>query len=224
MAYFTPDFLIFFQELAANNHKDWFHANKKRYETAVKQPFEAFVGDFIEKVRPHFDVLEVTAKQSIFRINKDIRFSKDKSPYKLNRSAAIAPGGRKDFVTPGVYLDFGPESTKLYGGFYKLDKQQLHNVRSYIIENNEEFRSILKSKGYKSSFNGLLHGEKNKIVPKVFKEAAQNEPYIFNKAFYYYNKTEPETILQEDLLEVMFQHFQNGKRMRDFLTKAIKGS
>ena len=81
MTYFTKDFLDFFKELAANNHKDWFHANKKRYEASVKDPFKVFVQDMIDRAAAKDDRFAGEAKNAIFRINRDIRFSKDKSPY-----------------------------------------------------------------------------------------------------------------------------------------------
>ena len=99
--YFSPDFLQFFKELAANNHKEWFDENRKRYETVVKKPFEVFVQHAIDemaKLDPRLS--ELDPKKCIFRINRDIRFSKDKAPYKLNRSAAISVGGRNDMIEP----------------------------------------------------------------------------------------------------------------------------
>ena len=92
MAFFTPDFLQFFIELAPNNNKDWFDINRKRYENSVKEPFKKFVQQLIgelAKSNPAFESLE--AKDCIFRINRDVRFSKDKIPYKMMVSAVIAP-------------------------------------------------------------------------------------------------------------------------------------
>lgn len=95
MAHFTQDYLDFFKELAANNNKDWFHGNKKRYEASVKKPFEEFVQDIINRTSELDDRFAGEAKKAVFRIYRDVRFSKDKTPYKLNCSAIIAPGGKK---------------------------------------------------------------------------------------------------------------------------------
>ena len=84
MGYFSPDYLDFFIELAANNHKDWFDLNRKRYEASVKKPFAQFTQALIDRIavtNPSFQ--HVLAKDCIFRINRDIRFSADKTPYKL---------------------------------------------------------------------------------------------------------------------------------------------
>lgn len=102
MQYFTKDFLDFFKELSANNHKDWFHENKKRYESSVKKPFAAFLNDFFEEIRKHDTEFKVEAKDCIARINRDIRFAKDKTPYNTHYTAFASRGGKKT----RTYLEF----------------------------------------------------------------------------------------------------------------------
>ncbi|HNR54889.1 MAG TPA: DUF2461 family protein, partial [Flavobacteriales bacterium] len=86
MAWFTNDFNDFFKDLAKNNNKEWFDANRKRYEASVKEPFTAFVAEAIKRIGKHDKAVRIEPKEAIFRINRDIRFSKDKTPYKLNAS------------------------------------------------------------------------------------------------------------------------------------------
>ena len=96
MQYFIPDFIEFFKELAANNNKDWFDINRKRYTDVIKEPFKKFVLDLIVEVgKVNPKIKDIEPKDCIFRINRDIRFSKDKTPYKMNVSALIAPGGKR---------------------------------------------------------------------------------------------------------------------------------
>ena len=90
MKYFSSDYLEFFKELAPNNNKDWFDKNRKRYIDSVKEPFKKFVTDLIQEISKVDDEVQIEAKDAIFRINRDIRFSKDKTPYKLNNSAIIS--------------------------------------------------------------------------------------------------------------------------------------
>ena len=85
--HFTPDFLNFFMELAPNNNKDWFDNNRDRYKKSVKEPFENFVEKLIKEMKKSEEIMDGRPSDFIFRINKDIRFSKDKSPYKLPRKA-----------------------------------------------------------------------------------------------------------------------------------------
>ena len=132
MSFFTADYLDFFKELAANNHKDWFDANRKRYEKSVKDPFKAFVQEMIDRVRAEDSSVQIEPKDAIFRVNRDIRFSKDKTPYKTQMSAIVSPGGKKDKTTPGIYMELGPENLKIYGGAHMLDKEQLLAIRETI--------------------------------------------------------------------------------------------
>ena len=126
MAFFTQDLLDFFIELAPNNNKDWFDENRKRYEKSVKEPFKDFVNHLIKKlteIDPAFS--EIEAKDCIFRINRDIRFSKEKQPYKLQVSAVVAPEGKKSKAINGVYFEISPEHLRIYGGVYEIEKDDL---------------------------------------------------------------------------------------------------
>ncbi len=124
MAFFDPDFIQFFKDLAPNNNKDWFDENRKRYETIVREPFKSFVDHMISelhKVNPKFT--DLTNKDCIFRINRDIRFSKDKTPYKMNVSALVAVGGKKNYMGEGVYFELGPEHVRVTVVCMKLTKK-----------------------------------------------------------------------------------------------------
>ena len=100
MSYFSEDFLRFFKELAGNNNKEWFDLNRKRYFKEVKDPFHHFIEDLIAAVQKEDSNVNIAPKDAIFRINRDVRFSKDKTPYKLQVSAIISKGGKKDKVSP----------------------------------------------------------------------------------------------------------------------------
>ena len=222
MAFFTQDYLDFFIELAPNNNKDWFDENRKRYHKSVKDPMKAFVDHLIEKgkaINPAWGELE--AKDCIFRINRDIRFSKDKTPYKLNRSAVLVEGGKKNHTTPGLYFEMGPEDLRVYGGVYKLEKEQLLEVREAIADNLDEFQKAYQDADFLATY-GEIRGDKNKIIPKHLKAAAEKEPLIFNKNWYYFAKFTPETILRDDLGEFILSKYQAAQKLNKFFTKHIK--
>lgn len=221
MAYFTDDFVQFFKELAANNNRDWFHANKKRYEGSVKKPFEAFIQDLIKKVQALEPDLKLEPKEAIFRINRDIRFSKDKTPYKLNVSAIVAKGGRKGMHSPGMYIELNPEEIRVYGGIYMPDKDLLYSVREQIINNMAEFDKAINDKDFKKVY-GTIQGEKNKIIPKEFKEAGEKQPLIYNKAFYYYTKLPVKLTTSPKLADEVMSAYGAAKPVREFLRKAVK--
>lgn len=221
MSYFSPDYLAFFKELAANNNKEWFDINRKRYETSVKKPFYAFV----EVLIAHFakeipDFKELKASDCVFRINRDIRFSSDKTPYKTFLSAVIAPQGKKSKSIHGVYFELSPEHVRVYGGIYEIDKDDLYAVREGIVNNLEEFKSLYSAKGFKTTFNEIL-GAKNKVLPKEFKVAAEQEPLLFNKQFYFYAQFDPELVEKAELLETIITCFKAGEPIELFFNKFI---
>ncbi len=222
MAFFQKDFLDFFIELAPNNNKDWFDLNRKRYENSVKEPFKKFVNHIISKlaeIDPTFKELE--AKDCIFRINRDIRFSKDKQPYKMQVSAIVSPLGKKSKAINGVYFELGPEHLRVYGGVYEIDKDDLLTVREGIAENIAEFQKMYSNPLFVQTF-GELKGEKNKIIPKELKLAGEKEPLIFNKQWYFYTQFEPETILFDNLDETILNCYKAGRPVEEFFNKLIK--
>lgn len=223
MQYFSEDFLDFFKDLAANNNRDWFHENKKRYENSVKEPFKSFVKDVIDRAAAMDDRFAIEAKDATFRINRDIRFSKDKSPYKLQMGAVVAPGGKKEGMgIPGMYLELGPEHFRFYSGVYQPSKEDLHRIREYISKHSKELDAIVTSEDFVNRF-GEVKGEKNKVLPKEFKATAEKQPLIFNKQFYFFSSLPPETILRDDFMDLIFEYFEASKPMRDYLTAALKG-
>jgi uncharacterized protein (TIGR02453 family) len=222
MAYFTNEFLRFLSELSANNDRDWFNANKKRYEDHVKKPFEAFVQHMIDEMQQLNRNILITPKDAIFRIYRDTRFSNDKTPYKTFVSAIVSSGGRTNKSTPGIYIQFSAEDARVYSGAYEPDKNELQNIRAGIASNLKEFNALINDKSFKSKF-GEIQGEKNKRIPKEFEEAAKQQPLIANKQFYYFAKFEPEIILDPKLPKIMMDHFKVALPLGNFLWEASKG-
>lgn len=221
MTYFKLDFNNFFKELAANNHKDWFDVNRKRYHENIKKPFEDFVEDLmieLQKDNPH---INGDPRKAVFRINRDIRFSKDKTPYKLNRSAFISRYGRKARGYPGLYIHFGPEKIVIGGGIYNPDKQELQTLREYIMNNREDFHEAVSDPIFLEVF-GNIRGEENKRLPsKELTEAAKEEPLIYKKQFFYSADFPPEIITDDLLLEFVVEKHRDAKPVVDFFEKAL---
>jgi len=220
MPYFNQDFLDFFKELAGNNNKDWFDVNRKRYEREVKVPFQKFIEHMISLVHKEDPKVNITYKESIFRINRDIRFSKDKTPYKTQVSGIISRGGKKDKVTPGIYIQLTPEHVRVYGGIFSCDKEQLYDIRSYILTHGNDFQKAYKNKTFVDKF-GEIRGERNKMIPKEFRELGEKEELIYNKQFYYFGQMEPEVVLDEKLPEMIMSYYRASEPVKDFLEKAL---
>ena len=224
MGYFSLDYLDFFIELAANNHKDWFDLNRKRYEASVKKPFAHFTQTVIDRIalaNPSFN--HVLAKDCIFRINRDIRFSADKTPYKLMCSAVVSPEGKKSTAINGIYFELTPEHVRVYGGVYEIDKENLLELREGIAANSAEFKRLISEAPF-SSFYGSIHGEKNKMLPAHLKSAAALEPLVFNKQFYFYATFPAELILKDELLDILVKAYEIGKPIESFFNQFIHRS
>lgn len=222
MKYFSEDFTKFFKGLSKNNHKEWFDQNRSTYENAIKKPFYNFVEEMILRVREDDPSVLITPKDAIFRINRDIRFSKDKTPYKTQVSAIVSPGGRKDHTTPGIYFEIGADNLRLYGGLYMLEKEQLYRVRSYIAANLKQFDKLINDKKFKKFYGGAIHGEKNKVIPKEFQEVAKKQPLLYNKGFYYFAKLDPKLITDPKLADKMMEGYHIAKPLKVFLSKALE--
>jgi uncharacterized protein (TIGR02453 family) len=221
----TSDSLQFLYELSQNNNRDWFEKNKKRYESALKKPFEAAVAAIIERVRqfePGYGPIE--PKDCIFRIYRDTRFSKDKTPYKTHVSASFNPKNVKStsdaLSYPGYYFQVEFGSLWMGGGAYFLDKEPLRRVRTAIAQDPEAFRALLAAPDFVEKY-GEIKGERNKVLPPEFKEAAKTEPFLANKQFYFMAEMDPENALRPDFPDFVAAHFRAGKPLNDFFRQVI---
>ena len=221
MAFFNSDYLLFFQELAQNNHKEWFDLNRPRYEKNVKVPFRDFTQvaiDTIAKSNPLFK--DLLAKDCVFRINHDIRFSKEKIPYKTMCSAVISPNGKKSKAINGIYFEFTPEHVRFYGGIYSIEKEDLYAVRAGIVANLKEFTALLEDAEFKKVY-GQIRGEKNKIIPSEFREAANDQALIYNKQWYFFVEYPAEEILNDDVLNKLIHAYNVAIPIKQFFNQFI---
>lgn len=217
MAWFTPDYEAFFKELKLNNHRDWFHENRSRYETHVKTPFYQFVSDAIERMQLFDPKCQIEAKDAVFRINRDIRFSKEKTPYKTQMSAIVGAGGRKGgMADTGIYFEIGERYVRVYGGVYQPEKEQLQAIRQEILYNTKAFESVIDGEAFKRWF-GEIKGEKNKRLAPEFAEIQEHQPLIANKQFYYFADLNPDMLYSDRLLDQFFEAFEASREVRNFL-------
>lgn len=218
MPWFQQDAIEFFRELELNNNKEWFEANKKRYESNVKKPMEAFADHMIERMREILPNIQSTGKQCVFRIYKDVRFSKDKTPYKTNAGMHINDGGKGDLGTPGLYFHIDARCMGIASGRYMLEPGPLRELRTFLAANLDEFAERLEDKDFVKYFGGIK-GEANKILPPELKEAAQRQKLLFNKQFYYWAEHEAEDALRDDLDDFVMEHLRACSSMNAFLVR-----
>lgn len=168
----TSDFLL---QLGENNTREWFHANKPRYEEA-KNDFSNLVDNLIARIRRHTDLGSLEAKNCMYRIQRDIRFSPDKTPYNSHFSAVIAPDGKKTKQTP-FFFRIKPNDPSLCligGGIWHTDGKQIAAIRQEIDYNGDELKSIINQPEFLNYFK-KLEGETLKRPPKGYDK---DHPYI----------------------------------------------
>jgi uncharacterized protein (TIGR02453 family) len=219
---FTPDFVAYLADLEANNEREWFHAHKARYEKSVKEPFEAFVEDLIARLQKLNPALALTAKDAIFRIARDTRFSKDKTPYKTHMAALLSNSGRKGIHEPGLYLQISPTGVDLYTGAYEPEKEALQRIREEIADRDKDFKALLADKAFKKLW-GELQGEKNKRIPKELEEAAQRQPLLYNKQFYFHAQLGKSQVTHPKLAETLVEHYRVAMPLMAFFQKPMVG-
>ncbi len=220
MIYFKEPFFNFLNELERTNNKDWFDANRKWYETDVKEPFDLFTKDLLEQLLSFDSELNSDYKKSIFRINRDIRFSKDKTPYKTNRSAAFSKFAKKDTESPGYYIEINAKKCFIAGGAWLPNAEHLKKIRQEIYYNTQEFNELVERKAFKKTYE-TIRGDRAKRLTGDVAEYAKECDIIYQKQFYFYSEFDPKECVGEDFLSSCVEKFKLGYPINQFLRRAM---
>lgn len=216
----TPAFPKFFKELADNNNKNWFDENRKRYEQDIRNPFISLVGNLLPEVKKLDSEFDEDPKKCLFRINRDIRFSKDKSPYNTSMKAAFVNGGRKS-GNPGYYLAISADSVHVGGGLYDTTKDGLEAIRECLTENAAALEDIIKTESFCRNF-AELKGDALKRPPTGLKELADRYPFVKQKQFYFMSQSPIAPLLKAGNLEdFITEKFKAGAQLNNFLKQAL---
>jgi uncharacterized protein (TIGR02453 family) len=211
----------FLKELNKNNSKEWFDANRKEYDN-VKKNYADLINEFIVRIS-QFDttINGLASKQCIFRINRDIRFSNDKTPYKTYMGAYIIEGGRKNWKC-GYYIHLEHNNSLIAGGLHVPQSDWLFKARQSIAENGDELMKLLNRPKYKNVF-GVFDGDKLKSAPKFFDK---DDKYIeliklktFDIVYHYENK---EIFDGDKFIADAIEKFKIMKPVNDFFNEALK--
>lgn len=212
----------FLSDLKKNNNKPWFDANRKMYET-TKADFTFFVESII-KATAKFDepIGILKAKDCMFRINRDVRFSKDKSPYKSNMGASFSYGGKKASVA-GYYFHCEPGQSFAAGGFYMPAPPELAKIRQEIDYNLQEWLKIVQHKNFKKHFaNGVDGTDVLVRPPKGYEENNPAISYLKMKGFTVSEPLADSELIAKDIVTKIAASFAAIKPMIDFLNKAAE--
>ncbi|MES2805347.1 MAG: DUF2461 domain-containing protein [Bacteroidota bacterium] len=218
----SKDTLQFLDDLKANNNRDWFLENKKRYE-AVKKDYQQLVGDFLDAMKPldpSLEMLEV--KNCTFRINRDIRFSKDKTPYKSHLGVWLSSGA-KGMNRSGYYLHLEKGASFIAGGLYCPEAPDLKKMRKEIAYFHDDLEAILNEKDFKREFNDFDRNEKDtlKNPPRGYEKEHPAIEFLKLKSFECSQRIDISEVTKKDFVATMSKKLIALKPLNDFINRAL---
>jgi len=219
-----PQTLRFLSQLKKNNNKQWFDAHRAQYE-AGRIDFSNFIQLVIDALqKTDTTITGLTAKDCQFRINRDIRFSKDKRPYKENFGAFICRGGKKS-IYAGYYFHLAPGNSFMGGGLWHPEPINLKKVRQEIDYNWKEFQSILKNKNFKKVFGDLYKGEdlSLKRMPKGYEEDNPAIDYLKMQSLIAETKIKDEDLTKSTLHKKTVAAFEALQPLLNFINRSLDG-
>ena len=214
--------LKFLKDLKKNNNKPWFDAHRKEYESA-KSDFLNFVQIVIDKhSKRDKTISQLKAKECIFRINRDVRFSKDKSPYKTNMGAYINRGGKKSLFG-GYYFHCEPGKSFMGGGLWMPMPPELNKVRQEIDYNFNEFKKIIGSKKFKSVYKDLSRDGEYVLtrVPKGYEPTNPAAEYLKMKSYVALTKISDKDLTSKNLLLKTTTAFEILQPLIEFINEPL---
>ena len=218
-----PQTLKFLVGLKKNNNKPWFDAHRAQYE-AAKIDFQNFIQLVIDDFgRKDPTIADNVARNCIFRINRDIRFSKDKTPYKTNLGASITKGGRKSPLA-GYYFQVEPGNSFIAGGLWMPEAINLKKVRQEIDYNWDEFQNILKEKKFKSIYKDLYKGKdiSLSVMPKGYPKDHVAVEYLKLKSFIADTHFQDEELTKSSLHKKTVAAFEALQPLVNFLNRSLE--
>jgi uncharacterized protein (TIGR02453 family) len=218
----SKDTLQFLDDLKANNNRDWFLENKKRYE-AVKKDYQQLVADLLDAMKPldpSLEMLEV--KNCTFRINRDIRFSKDKTPYKSHLGVWLSSGA-KGLNRSGYYLHLEKGASFIAGGLYCPEAQDLKKMRKEIAYFHDDLEAILNEKDFKREFKDFDRNEKDtlKNPPRGYEKEHPAIEFLKLKSFECSQRIDISEVTKKDFVATMSKKLIALKPLNDFINRAL---
>jgi uncharacterized protein (TIGR02453 family) len=216
---FAPT-LKFLKALSKNNDRVWFEKNKGTYLQA-KEQFEVFAGKFLQElISFNPELAGLNPKKLPFRIYRDVRFSKDKRPYKTNMGAGFSPNG-KLVQEPGYYLHIEPGGSFLAGGIYMPDPSNLSKIRQEVDYNGDRLDKIMKEKKLQKWFKGFGDFDKLKTVPKGYSKEHPRLEWLKNKSFIVSHPFTDAQVMDKKFLKNLAEGSRAMKPLISFLKDAI---
>jgi uncharacterized protein (TIGR02453 family) len=210
----------FLAKLKKNNNRPWFQSHKDEYEERVRFPMQCLIATLAQKMIDEAPEFDFNPKKSIFRIYRDVRFSKNKAPYKTNIAASFDMRAKKSPVeTPALYLGIEPGEIFVGGGLYMPTGEQLKAIRHAIVSEPDEFLAIIQNNRFKREFGGI-DGEQLKKAPFGFPKDHPLIKHLRHKQFYVGKVLDDGGCLKPKFADVVAQVFVDALPLVRWLAKA----
>jgi uncharacterized protein (TIGR02453 family) len=220
--YFTPATYAFLRDLADNNDREWFAANKARYVEKVQEPALDFISDFgprLAKISPHFTADARVVGGSLFRIQRDTRFAKDKTPYKTNTGVQFRHEAAKDVHAPGYYLHVQPSETFVGVGLWRPETAVAYRIRDRIAEDPGSWRKATQNRSFAELFS--LGGDSLVNPPKGFDPDHPLIEDLQRKDFIASVKLTQKTVTSDEFLDEFAAMCRTATPFMRFLCEAV---
>ena len=220
--HFTPALFEFLSDLAGNNNREWFQDNKARYEQDVRDALVQFVSDFgnrLREISPHMVADPRLSGGSIFRIYRDVRFSKDKSPYKTNAGMHFRHEVGREVHGPGLYLHLQPGQVFAAAGIWRPNSATIGKIRGTIVANPDRWKSIVNEDEFNSMYS--LEGESLKRAPRGIDPEHPLIDHLKLKSFAATTSFSQEEACSPDFMDVYADACKVASPFSEFLTTSV---
>ena len=220
---FGPGFFEFFTELKANNNRAWFEKNKPRYMEHVVTPMCAFISALaprIQRISEHYRADPRPNGGSMFRIYRDTRFSKDKTPYKTHAACHFRHRAGRDAHAPGFYAHFETDRLLLGGGIWRPPGPALNRIREYIVDNPAEWGRIVSAQSIRQ--RGGIQGDSLVRAPRGFDPDHRHIADLKRKSLYLMSEGDPALMRSPGLVNEAAAAFRAAARLNRFICEALE--
>lgn len=211
----------FLTQLKRNNNRPWFQKHKPRYEEYVRFPMQCLIASLAERMADIAPEIEFNPRKAIFRIHRDVRFSKNKAPYKTNIAAAFNLRGVKGQIEmPGLYVGIEPTEVFIGGGLYMPTGDQLKAIRKAMVDDPEGYLAIVGNRRFKRVF-GEVQGETLQKAPLGYPKDHPMIKHLRHKQFYVGIEPDPSSCLKPRFLDTVVSVFEDTVPLVRWLTQAV---
>lgn len=224
MSFFTKESVTFWNGLAKNNSKAWFDEHRKDYTKHLKEPYNALAEALVEQVKEVEPEYSIEPKKATYRINRDIRFSNDKTPYKTELGITVGRNEKHDAWYPAYTCRISTKGVWVAGGLYAPETELRDHVRRYVGEHAKELATIeAKGTAFHSTYVSL-QGDAHKRAPAELKELALVEPRVLNKQWVFWAEFNDRALFTDPKLDqFILDRWEEARPAQEFLKQAVSG-